>query len=418
MSTGQAQSVDGRTRRGQERRGTILAATCRLVVRDGLDGIRSATVASEAATSVGLIHYHFPTLDDLVLAAYLWDEQRVWDPIGQLDPAAEPLAVLDVLLAGQLSGSEADVRAGFMLWQEYARRAVFDEAIREVVVRRIERWVAVMADLIRAAAAKGEFAQDEAADDNAVLLAASLFGASVLHLIGLVPLPRAAADMSEFLTGCAAAEHGAQFMHPSMTELPMTVVDEATPAEAILDATLALIARGGVRTLHFADVGEQAGVSTALPRYYFTTMDALLAATFDRFIEQRRARATWRAAQLEDPVERIRDAIVSKVAMAPGERHDALVIWHEYLRFAYVHDEHRAAACTAVQADIDHVARLIADAQQVGAVPAEIDPAAAGRRLIEALYGFGLGGLLGIVGEAEYVRVLDWLITAELRFTV
>jgi hypothetical protein len=80
-----------------------------------------------------------------------------------------------------------------------------------------------------------------------------------------------------------------------------------------------------------------------------------------------------------------------------------------------VHDEQRAGACAAVQADIDHVAGLIADAQQTGAVSADIDATAAGRRLIEALYGCGLGSLLGIVGDADYVRVLDWLITAELR---
>jgi DNA-binding transcriptional regulator YbjK len=71
--------VDGRRVRGEQRRSELLAATLVVIERDGVAGVSHRAVAAAADVSVASITYHFPTLDDLLVAA--------------LQSAAEDLAV-------------------------------------------------------------------------------------------------------------------------------------------------------------------------------------------------------------------------------------------------------------------------------------------------------------------------------------
>jgi AcrR family transcriptional regulator len=200
----------------------------------------------------------------------------------------------------------------------------------------------------------------------------------------------------------------------ALRRLTLPAPPEASAADAILDAALRVIARGGVRAAHFADIAEEAGVSTALPRYYHGTLDGLLAAAFARFVGQRRDRMLARAALIDDPRERVRDAVLADTVLTPGERRDARVIWHEFLRLGFVREDLRGAVGAAVGADIDRLAGLIAEAQAVDAAAAGVVPLAAARRLVEALNGLDLGGLLGLVDDEQALRILSWVVADEL----
>jgi DNA-binding transcriptional regulator YbjK len=63
------QGVDGRRARGEQRRNELLAATLAVIERDGVAGVSHRRVAAVADVSVASITYHFPTLDDLLVAA-------------------------------------------------------------------------------------------------------------------------------------------------------------------------------------------------------------------------------------------------------------------------------------------------------------------------------------------------------------
>jgi DNA-binding transcriptional regulator YbjK len=63
------QGVDGRRVRGEQRRSELLAATLAVIERDGVAGVSHRAVAAQADVSVASITYHFPTLDDLLVAA-------------------------------------------------------------------------------------------------------------------------------------------------------------------------------------------------------------------------------------------------------------------------------------------------------------------------------------------------------------
>ncbi|MEI8407482.1 MULTISPECIES: TetR/AcrR family transcriptional regulator [unclassified Kribbella] len=64
--------VDGRRMRGEQRRSALLRATLTVIERDGVAGVSHRAVAAVADVSVASITYHFPTLDDLLVAALTW----------------------------------------------------------------------------------------------------------------------------------------------------------------------------------------------------------------------------------------------------------------------------------------------------------------------------------------------------------
>jgi DNA-binding transcriptional regulator YbjK len=61
--------TDGRRARGARRRAELIAATLRVVERDGAAGVTHRTVAREAGTPTSLATYYFATLDALLVAA-------------------------------------------------------------------------------------------------------------------------------------------------------------------------------------------------------------------------------------------------------------------------------------------------------------------------------------------------------------
>lgn len=61
--------ADGRQRRGEKRRASIIAATLAVVERDGVVGVTHRTVAEEAGVPASSAVYYFATLDDLLVAA-------------------------------------------------------------------------------------------------------------------------------------------------------------------------------------------------------------------------------------------------------------------------------------------------------------------------------------------------------------
>ncbi|GAB3511518.1 TetR/AcrR family transcriptional regulator [Amycolatopsis cihanbeyliensis] len=60
---------DGRRARGERKRAAIIAATLRVVERDGVAGVSHRAVAREAGVAGSAAIYYFATLDDLLVAA-------------------------------------------------------------------------------------------------------------------------------------------------------------------------------------------------------------------------------------------------------------------------------------------------------------------------------------------------------------
>jgi len=170
-----------------DRRTAILLAVCRVIARDGVDGLRMATVAAEAGVSSALLHYHFATRDELVRQAFVLQDQRATEAAQRrLAEVADPRERVRRLLAEQLS-DDADIRDGWILWSELQRLAIFSEDLRDAVVERSLRWIGMVAEQIGEAQAAGRVDPALDAAEAALRLTAFVDGLGEHLLIGSVP---------------------------------------------------------------------------------------------------------------------------------------------------------------------------------------------------------------------------------------
>lgn len=175
-----------------DRKLEIMEATCRVIAREGTDGLRMGTVATEAGVSSALIHYYFATRDDLLMQAFDHADTKA-------DQAAEtalagledPLERLHRLLL-IYSGGEEVFREDWVLWVEMWRSAIFDDRLAESVRRSNESWIGQIAGLIEEARVDGSLAADLNVDDASLRLSAVVDGLGLQMLTGNLTRERAA----------------------------------------------------------------------------------------------------------------------------------------------------------------------------------------------------------------------------------
>jgi DNA-binding transcriptional regulator YbjK len=123
------QAAPARSEQGAERRGAILEATVRLLVRDGLGAITHRAVAREAEVPLAATTYYFASKDELVTEALAI---LVEDEIGRIaqraaalgddisSPSRSAAAVAEVLFPD--ADSAAALLAKFEVYLEASRR--------------------------------------------------------------------------------------------------------------------------------------------------------------------------------------------------------------------------------------------------------------------------------------------------------
>ena len=131
-----------------DRRVQILDCACRVIARDGADGLRMAAVAREAGVSSALLHYYFATRGELIRLAFEHHDTRETARMhDRLSRIPDPIARVRDVLAQELSDDPA-VDEGWRLWMEAERRALVHEDFRASVVDRARRWVGIVAQLV------------------------------------------------------------------------------------------------------------------------------------------------------------------------------------------------------------------------------------------------------------------------------
>lgn len=375
------------------RREAILAATCAVICRDGIDGVRTAAVAAEAGMSSPIIHYYFPTLDDLVLAAYRWDEERLWGPLD----AIAPDALLRELIGGVFDRPEGESRAALRLWLEFARRGKYDPAIRELVVLRVRRWGAVMDGLL-----------GEAAHISSIRLAGVMAGWGALQLLDVVDRDRAGAEAA------AAVERAPTWR---VTGTPVASagrppLGEGDRSAAILDAALEVTAERGLRHAEFRAIAAEAGVSAALPRYYHRSMPELHEAMLLHAARRESERIAAAAAPCDDPRDRVRAVLAGDLDGADAHRR-----WSartELLHLGFAEPSLRPLAALPLRDLATVLTAELDEARRRGLTAPALDPAGAALRLTALRHGVAPGWLVGAVERREFVDALLAAVDDEL----
>ena len=138
-----------------DRKLEILEATCRVIAREGTDGLRMSTVAREAGVSTALLHYYFDTRADLLMQAFDHADVKA-DEAAEAALAGIPRAIdqLERLLL-IYAGADAVFRDDWVLWVEMWRSAIFDERLAESVRRSSAGWLEQICELIERAHGEG-----------------------------------------------------------------------------------------------------------------------------------------------------------------------------------------------------------------------------------------------------------------------
>ena len=149
----------GTRRSAEERRQEIVDAAVALADTVGLDRVTSRDVAAELGVASGLIHHYFPTVDDLVTAAF---EQTAHAQHAADEQACRDLAPIDALRAvimRALSMATPAARIWMSAWVAAPRRPELSERVE----KRMRAGLDLLADLLRRGHAEGVFRVPEPA---------------------------------------------------------------------------------------------------------------------------------------------------------------------------------------------------------------------------------------------------------------
>jgi AcrR family transcriptional regulator len=133
-------------------------ALIRVVVEQGLDCVSIRTVAREAGVSIGTVQYHFPTKDDLLLAAY----ERAIDQVSQRASAvaagdAGPRVYIRSVLGELLPLDERRV-AEMRVALAFSTRSVHSPRLTELYTQGYRAVRQAVADALALAVERGEAA--------------------------------------------------------------------------------------------------------------------------------------------------------------------------------------------------------------------------------------------------------------------
>jgi AcrR family transcriptional regulator len=158
----------------KSKRALILDAAVRVISRDGVAQLKSAAVAKEAGVSVGLVHYHFATLDELAREAFLYaDAITLRAMVESAGTAASGREELELLLFPWLEGT-TEFGQAWELWGEFWHAARHDDEVRTLLRTAWEEWVTLIAEAIGHGVADGSLPAGIVAADAARRLAALL----------------------------------------------------------------------------------------------------------------------------------------------------------------------------------------------------------------------------------------------------
>ncbi|MEO1055324.1 MAG: TetR family transcriptional regulator C-terminal domain-containing protein [Actinomycetota bacterium] len=130
-----------------ERRATIVRATCTLIADEGLDSATMRRIADRAGSTTGLVTHYFGSKDEVLLAAL----QHVHRAAGARMTAAvrdldgdEPLRAV----VGEALPLDDERRNEWKVWLAFWGRAASDDALAAEQRARYVEWKALLASLL------------------------------------------------------------------------------------------------------------------------------------------------------------------------------------------------------------------------------------------------------------------------------
>lgn len=159
------------TGRPASRRDELLAATRRVVARTGFANATVEQITREAGASLGLLHYHFASKDEVVAEAFA---QVAREDLTELETLARGPGDAPERLAACLSSEGTDPES-WRVWIDAWGEAVHGEPMRATLEAFQRSWRAVLAGVIADGVRDGDWTCPEP-DETAARLVSGLDG--------------------------------------------------------------------------------------------------------------------------------------------------------------------------------------------------------------------------------------------------
>lgn len=146
-----APSTDGRAARTRQ---ALLDAGELILLRDGITGWSTRRVANEAGVNQALVHYHFETIDGLLVAVLERAAQRLWErTVSFLQEGGD--SFIDEWRKGVDAMLAEDVATGWpKLWIEVVALSASHQEIQSVLEKHIaetwEAWDTALSEMLKA----------------------------------------------------------------------------------------------------------------------------------------------------------------------------------------------------------------------------------------------------------------------------
>jgi AcrR family transcriptional regulator/acyl-CoA thioesterase FadM len=157
--------------RSATRRDELLAATRRVVARTGFSNVTVEQITREAGASLGLLHYHFASKDEVVAEAFA---QIAREDLAALEAVAAAPGSAAERLAACLA-FEVEDTASWRLWIDAWGEAVHVEPMRAVLASFQRSWRRVLSGLLADGVREGAWHCPDP-EDMAARLVAGLDG--------------------------------------------------------------------------------------------------------------------------------------------------------------------------------------------------------------------------------------------------
>ncbi|MEA2505826.1 MAG: hypothetical protein QOH48_444 [Actinomycetota bacterium] len=172
----------------EERRRQILEAACEAIAERGFAAVRISDVAAKANTSTGTVHYYFENRQDVLRKALRFAfEQSLSRQLAELarlrSPRRRLLRLIELNLPGAGEVGAGEATEEWIVWMEFWLEAVHHPEMRPVNEELYGRWRKVVADIIVAGQAAGDFRQDADPDSLANRFVALMDGLAIQVLL-------------------------------------------------------------------------------------------------------------------------------------------------------------------------------------------------------------------------------------------
>lgn len=150
----------------------LLEAACRVISEQGVESLTTQDVARAAGVSKALLHYHYGSRRELILAAFEHSDDRavesVYSAVSTAFSGKEQLR--QILLAW--ASDDREMQRHWIIWTEMWRWSMFEPELRQSVAERHARFIGSLVDRINLGKRDGSIASDVNTEGAAQRLAA------------------------------------------------------------------------------------------------------------------------------------------------------------------------------------------------------------------------------------------------------